>query len=72
MTVVAWLYWNQYVSSLLRSCGQYILSVWTTAPSEKPKEDTGASLKRLAAYMVPYVWRFVAVVFLVTASCYGK
>ncbi|XP_018555618.1 LOW QUALITY PROTEIN: antigen peptide transporter 1 [Lates calcarifer] len=73
VTAVAWLYWSRYVSSLLLSWGRYISSLFTrTMPSEKPKEDTGASLKRLMGYMLPYVWRFVAVLSLVVLSSYGE
>lgn len=72
VTVVAWLYWSRYVSSLLHSWGQYISSLLTRKPSEKPKEDTGASLKRLMGYMMPYFWRFVAVLVLVVLSSYGE
>uniref|UniRef100_A0A671WD35 Transporter 1, ATP-binding cassette, sub-family B (MDR/TAP) n=1 Tax=Sparus aurata TaxID=8175 RepID=A0A671WD35_SPAAU len=35
-------------------------------------EDTGASLKRLMEYMLPYLGRFVAVLFLVVVSSYGE
>lgn len=69
---VAWLYWSRYVSSLLLSWGRYISSLLMRAPAEKPKEDTGASLKRLMEYMLPYLGRFVAVLFLVVVSSYGK
>lgn len=72
VTVVAWLYWSRYVSSLLLSWGQYISSLWTRKPSEKPKKDTGASLKKMMGYMKPYFWRFVAVLILVVLSSYGE
>ncbi|XP_071325204.1 antigen peptide transporter 1 [Trachinotus anak] len=72
VTVVAWLYWSRYVSSFLLSWGRYISSLFTKTPSEKPKEDTGASLKRLMGYMQPYFWRFVAVLSLVVLSSYGE
>lgn len=72
VTAVAWLYWSRYVSSLLLSWGRYISSLLTRAPSKKPKEDTGASLKRLMGYMRPYLQRFVVVLFLVVLSSYGK
>lgn len=72
VTAVAWLYWSRYVSSLLLSLGRYVSSLWTRAPSEEPKEDTVASLKRLLVYMVPYSWRFVAVLSLVVLSSYGE
>ncbi len=72
VTAVAWLYWSRYVSSLLLSWGRYISSLVTRAPSEKPKEDSGAPLKRLMGYMQPYLQRFVVVLFLVVLSSYGK
>ncbi|XP_044063696.1 antigen peptide transporter 1 [Siniperca chuatsi] len=72
VTVVAWLYWSRYASSLLLSGGRYISSLFTRAPSEKAKEDTSASLKRLMGYMQPYLGRFVAVLFLVVLSSYGE
>uniref|UniRef100_A0A8C9YG76 Transporter 1, ATP binding cassette subfamily B member n=1 Tax=Sander lucioperca TaxID=283035 RepID=A0A8C9YG76_SANLU len=59
VTVVAWLYWSRYVSSLL-------------APSEEPKEDTSTPLKRLMEYMLPYLWRFVFVLLLVVLSSCGE
>lgn len=72
VTVVAWLYWSRYVSSLLLSCGRYISSLFTRAPSEKPKEATSVALRRLMEYMQPYLWRFVAVLSLVVLSSYGE
>lgn len=72
VTVVAWLYWSRYASSLLLSWGRYISSLLTWAPSEKPKEDTGGALKRLITYMLPFFGRFVVVLFLVILSSYGK
>nr|WIM36855.1 transporter 1, ATP binding cassette subfamily B member [Ogcocephalus cubifrons] len=72
VTLVAWLYWSQYVSSLLLSCVRCISSLWSR-PGEKEKEKaTGVSLKRLAAYMLPYRGRFVAVLVLVVLSSYGE
>ncbi|XP_076006530.1 antigen peptide transporter 1 [Genypterus blacodes] len=61
VTVVAWLYWSRYVSSLF---------TWRT--SETPEENTGASLKRLMGYMKPYTARFVLVLIFVTLSSYGE
>ncbi|XP_035528887.1 antigen peptide transporter 1 [Morone saxatilis] len=72
VTVVAWLYWSRYVSSLLLSWGRYISSLLTRAPSKKPKEDTITPLKRLIEYMRPYSCRFVAVLCLVVLSSYGE
>lgn len=72
VTVVAWLYWSRYASSLLLSWGQYISTLLTRKPSEKPKEGTGSPLKRMMGYMMPYLWRFVAVLILVVLSSYGK
>uniref|UniRef100_A0A8C9YGQ3 Transporter 1, ATP binding cassette subfamily B member n=1 Tax=Sander lucioperca TaxID=283035 RepID=A0A8C9YGQ3_SANLU len=72
VTVVAWLYWSRYVSSLLLSCGRYISSLLTRAPSEEPKEDTSTPLKRLMEYMLPYLWRFVFVLLLVVLSSCGE
>ncbi|KAM7382989.1 hypothetical protein PAMP_002679 [Pampus punctatissimus] len=72
VTVVAWLYWSRYVSSLLFSWGRYISSLLTRKPSDKPKQETGASLKRMMGYMLPYLWRFVAVLILVVLSSYGE
>lgn len=72
VTGVAWLYWSRYVSSLLSSWGQYISSLWTRTPSEKPKDNTSASLKRLMGYMRPYSWRFVVVLSFVSLSSYGE
>uniref|UniRef100_A0A671W912 Transporter 1, ATP-binding cassette, sub-family B (MDR/TAP) n=1 Tax=Sparus aurata TaxID=8175 RepID=A0A671W912_SPAAU len=61
----------RYVSLLL-SWGRYISPLLMRVPAEKPKEDTGASLKRLMEYMLPYLGRFVAVLFLVIVSSYGE
>ncbi|XP_022602133.1 antigen peptide transporter 1 isoform X1 [Seriola dumerili] len=72
VTVVAWLYWSRYVSSLLLSWGRYVSSLFTKTASEDPKDDTGASLQRLMGYMRPYLWRFVAVLSLVVLSSYGE
>uniref|UniRef100_A0A8C3AFM2 Transporter 1, ATP-binding cassette, sub-family B (MDR/TAP) n=1 Tax=Cyclopterus lumpus TaxID=8103 RepID=A0A8C3AFM2_CYCLU len=59
VTLVAGLYWNRYVSSLLLSL-------------EEPKGDTSASRKRLMGYMWPYLGRFVFVLILVFLSSYGE
>uniref|UniRef100_A0A8C4E4M7 Antigen peptide transporter 1 n=1 Tax=Dicentrarchus labrax TaxID=13489 RepID=A0A8C4E4M7_DICLA len=72
VTVVAWLYWSRYVSSLLLSWGRYISSLLTRAPSKKSKEDSITPLKRLIEYMRPYSCRFVAVLCLVVLSSYGE
>ncbi|XP_029359953.1 antigen peptide transporter 1 isoform X2 [Echeneis naucrates] len=72
VTVVAWLYWSKYVSSLLLSWGRYASSLFTKTPCEKPKEDTGGPLKRLIGYMMPFLWRFITVLFLVILSSYGE
>ncbi|XP_033495536.1 antigen peptide transporter 1 [Epinephelus lanceolatus] len=72
VTVVAWLYWSRYVSSLLLSWGRYVSSLLTRAPSEKPKDDTISPLKRLMGYMLPYSGRFVFVLCLVVLSSYGE
>lgn len=71
VTVVSWLYWSRYVSSLLLSCGRYVSSLWTRTLSEKPKEEISV-LKRLMGYMQPFFGRFVAVLFLVVLSSYGE
>ncbi|XP_020496083.2 antigen peptide transporter 1 [Labrus bergylta] len=72
VTLVAWLYWSQYVLSLLLSWGRYFSSLWTGGASEKPEDNTSSSLKRLLGYMRPYVGRFVAVLSLVIFSSYGE
>uniref|UniRef100_UPI0037E78BDD antigen peptide transporter 1 n=1 Tax=Semicossyphus pulcher TaxID=241346 RepID=UPI0037E78BDD len=72
VTAVAWLYWSRYALSLLLSWGRYISSLWSRAPSDEPKDHTGASLKRLIGYMMPYRERFVAVLSLVVLSSYGE
>lgn len=72
VTLVAWLYWSRYVSSLLLSWGRYISSFWTRAPSEESQDHTGASLKRLLGYTRPYLRRFIAVLCLVVLSSYGE
>ncbi|XP_078143414.1 antigen peptide transporter 1 [Centroberyx gerrardi] len=61
VTVVAWLYWSRYISPHL-----------TRKTSEEPEENTGASLKRLMGYMLPYSGRFAAVLVLVVLSSYGE
>lgn len=72
VTLVAWLYWSRYASPLLLSGGRYVASLWTPAPSEEPKQEASGRLKRLMAFMLPYLGRFVAVLFLVTVSSYGE
>ncbi|XP_041843109.1 antigen peptide transporter 1 [Melanotaenia boesemani] len=62
VTIVAWLYWTRYVSSLFVR----------KPPSKKPGPDTSASLKRLMGYMLPYRWRFAVVLILVVLSSYGE
>ncbi|XP_042346306.1 LOW QUALITY PROTEIN: antigen peptide transporter 1 [Plectropomus leopardus] len=72
VTVVSWLYWSRYVSSLLMSLGRYISSLLTRTPSEETKDDTRAALNRLMGYMLPYSWRFVSVLCLVVLSSCGE
>lgn len=72
MTLVAGLYWNEYVSVMLLSCGQSVSSLLRGAASAKRKEERGVSVTRLLSYMLPYSRRFVAVLFLVTLSSYGE
>ncbi|XP_070691712.1 antigen peptide transporter 1 [Pempheris klunzingeri] len=72
VTLVAWLYWSRYASSLLLSWGRCVSSLLTRAPPKMPKEDTSTPLKRLMGYMLPYLGRFVAVLFLVALSSYGE
>ncbi|KAM9309799.1 LOW QUALITY PROTEIN: antigen peptide transporter 1 [Pholidichthys leucotaenia] len=72
VTLVAWLYWTRYISSLLASWGRYISSLWRRAPAESPKEETISPLKRLLGYMRPYAGRFVAVLILVFLSSWGE
>ncbi|XP_029308306.1 antigen peptide transporter 1 [Cottoperca gobio] len=69
VTVVAWLYWSRYVSSLFLFLGRSISSLLTKTPAEKPK-DTQTPLKRLMGYMRPYLWNFVFVLLLVVLSSY--
>ncbi|XP_034030175.1 LOW QUALITY PROTEIN: antigen peptide transporter 1-like [Thalassophryne amazonica] len=57
VTVVAWIYWSRYILPWLMKM-----------TTNKPSEDTGAILKRLMEYMLPYRWRFVAVLVLVVLS----
>ncbi|XP_034030176.1 antigen peptide transporter 1-like [Thalassophryne amazonica] len=59
VTAVAWIYWSRYILPWLMK---------TT--TNKPSEDTGSILKRLMEYILPYRWRFFAVlVFVVLSSC---
>lgn len=69
---MAGLYWNEYVSKMLLSCGQSISSLLRGAPSAERKEKKGVSVTRLLSYMLPYSRRFVAVLFLVILSSYGE
>ncbi|KAM9852192.1 antigen peptide transporter 1 isoform 2-T2 [Aulostomus maculatus] len=68
VTAVAWIYWSRYVSFFLIALGRYVSSLWSRAPAAKPKDDTGASLRRLVEFTLPYAWRFVAVLVLVVLS----
>lgn len=72
VTLVAGIYWNQYLSSLLLSCGQAVSSLLRRAPSAASEEARGVSVWRLASYMRPYSGRFVVVVVLVVLSSYGE
>lgn len=72
VTLVAGIYWNQYLSSLLLSCGRAVSSLLRRAPSAASEEAQGVSVWRLASYMRPYSGRFVVVVVLVVLSSYGE
>lgn len=67
-TLVAWLYWSYYVSSLLLSCSALL----RRTPSEEPKAGAPAPLRRLYHFTRPYLWRFAIVLLLVILSSYGK
>lgn len=72
VTLVAGVYWNQYVSSLLLSCGGAVSSLLRRTPSAASRDAGGVSVWRLASYMRPYPFRFVSVVVLVVLSSYGE
>lgn len=72
VTLVAGIYWNQYLSSLLLSCGRAVSSLLRRAPSAASEEAREVSVWRLASYMRPYSGRFVVVVVLVVLSSYGE
>lgn len=72
VTLLAGVYWNQYMSSLLLSCGRAVSSLLWRTPSVAKEEAGGVSVWRLASYMRPYSGRFVAVVVLVVLSSYGE
>lgn len=72
ITLVAWLYWSHYVSSLLLSCWNRFSALLRRTPSEEPKVDRVSPLGRLCTFARPYVWRFAAVLLLVMLSSYGE
>lgn len=71
-TLVAWLYWSHYVSSLLLSCCNCVPAVLKRTPSEEPKAGTTTPLRRLYHFSRPYLLRFTGVLSLVILSSYGK
>lgn len=71
-TLVAWLYWSHYVSSLLRFCRQRVSALLKTTPPAEPRAGATAPLRRLYLFARPYLWRFAAVLLLVVLSTYGK
>lgn len=72
ITLLAWLYWSHYVSSLLLSCCKGASALLSRTTSEEPKVDTTAPLRRLYTFTRPYLWRFAIVLLLVILSSYGK
>ncbi|TWW79997.1 antigen peptide transporter 1 [Takifugu flavidus] len=72
ITLLAWLYWSHYVSSLLLSCCKCVSTLLSRTTSEEPKVDTIAPLRRLYTFTRPYLWRFAAVLLLVILSSYGE
>lgn len=72
VTLVAGIYWNQYLSSFLLSCGRAVTSWLRRVPSDASEAAQGVSVWRLASYMQPYSSRFVVVVILVVLSSYGE
>ncbi|CAN9514202.1 unnamed protein product [Ophioblennius macclurei] len=72
VTLVAWIYWSRYISSLLNSSFQYVWSVLWTRSTCGATEVTSAAVKRLLGCMRPYLWRFVLVLALVMMSSYGE
>lgn len=72
-TLLAWLYWSRYASSLLLSCCTCASALLRrTPPPEKPETGATPPLRRLYHFTRPYLWRFVAVLLLVILSSYGK
>lgn len=71
-TLLAWLYWSRYISSLLLSCWSCVSWLLKRSPSEEPKAGGSAPLRRLYQFARPYLWRFAAVMLLVVLSSYGK
>ncbi|KAM8870668.1 antigen peptide transporter 1 isoform 1-T1 [Spinachia spinachia] len=63
---VAWIYWSRHLSSLLPSWRR------RAALSEEPRDDAAAAVKQLMEYMLPYLGRFVFVLFLVFLSSSGE
>uniref|UniRef100_A0A8C6T993 Transporter 1, ATP-binding cassette, sub-family B (MDR/TAP) n=1 Tax=Neogobius melanostomus TaxID=47308 RepID=A0A8C6T993_9GOBI len=67
VTVLAWIYWSRYISSLLRSSTHTLLSCARGGALE-----WDGRLLRLLGYMRPYSGRFTVVLVLVVLSSYGE
>ncbi|XP_061530800.1 antigen peptide transporter 1 [Phycodurus eques] len=69
--VVSWIYWTQYVQSVLVSLSRSIMSVWRpSSKRQEPKMNTTSSLRRLMGFMRPHLGCFVAVLLLVGLSSF--
>ncbi|XP_019734158.1 antigen peptide transporter 1 [Hippocampus comes] len=69
--MVSWIYWTQYVQSLLVSLSLSVSSVWRPRSSkQEPKKKATSPLRRLMSFMRPHFGCFLAVMLLVGLSSF--
>ncbi|XP_037129878.1 antigen peptide transporter 1 [Syngnathus acus] len=68
VTVTAWIYWSQYVQSLLQSLFLAVSSVWSRRSSKQ--ESTKDTSSSLMGFMWPHFGAFVVMLLLVGISCF--
>ncbi|XP_061677174.1 antigen peptide transporter 1 isoform X2 [Syngnathoides biaculeatus] len=69
--VVSWIYWTQYVQSMVLSLSHFVMSAWRpSCKDQKPKNGTTSSLRRLLGFMRPHLGYFAVVLLLVGLSSF--
>nr|XP_061789441.1 antigen peptide transporter 1-like [Nerophis lumbriciformis] len=72
VTLVSWIYWTQYVQSLLLSLTRSVSFLWRPKSRlcQETKKESVSSLRRLLGFMQPHIVCFAGVLLLVALSSF--